>query len=190
LTRQSDFREFYKKTGNSSEACMIEALGSIPIQLQEVRSDTSMQTCLMQTRVNSEDFGGEGPAPMGLNNALSENSLAGWDVLTEVPSEAADADQMFLQRRVHELEAEVERLKLALLQQRSTCGPSTSQGTAVSSAPEIGNAVHEAAGTDLPDEWLLSEDAADVTEAIPEAADNTVPEASVVDQVQLELCLL
>jgi hypothetical protein len=105
---------------------------------------------------------------MGMNKAPSESSLAGWDVLTEVPSEAAGAHQTFLQERVHELEAEVERLKLALIQQSGTNGASTSAGTVASSAAETRNTAQDAAVTVLADDWLLTEDAAAVTETILE----------------------
>lgn len=133
--------------------------------------------------MHSEDIGSDEAVRTGLLNAPSEGSLAGWDVLTEVPSEAG-TQQTFLQDRVHELEAEVERLKLALMQQ-SISGASTSN---TPSTPNNENdndseteydTAHEAGAASLADDWLLTEDAAAIAE------DSSEPSASAPTEPQV-----
>lgn len=95
----------------------------------------------------------------GMPKAPSEGSLEGWDVLTEVPSEAG-THATILQERVCELEAEVQRLKLALAQQTTAVSDSVGttgqqQSGSVAAPLEVG-----AAGTE--EGWLLAEGAHDV----------------------------
>ena len=95
----------------------------------------------------------------GMPKAPSEGSLEGWDVLTDVPSEAG-THATILQERVCELEAEVQRLKLALAQQTTAVSDSVGttgqqQSGSVAAPLEVG-----AAGTE--EGWLLAEGAHDV----------------------------